>query len=166
MWGLANLLSARKTSTIRERERLNQLQYEIKLTQLEGRGGIVGGFGGAGCADSARGLNCEEGGTDEDDDQAWKLTAQEVISEETQDDGKGREGDECLEGGRQRVGRVGVDDVSIEALLKTFVVHDHEDIVVSARRASTAGGIAHVYYARGGEMQMRCCYAFQGGFVA
>ena len=123
LFGIANLLSARKTSQILQREKATQKKYEIKLLEIEG------GLDGGGNAGSA------VGGGGGDDDEAWQIAAREMISDEA-DEGVGdatagkSAGDRDGDGEEGRFKGGGKPTISVQTLLKKFMVHEHTDIVV------------------------------------
>ena len=55
LFGVANLLSARQTSMLRDRERESKLKYEIKLMEIENK---TTGAGGGGAAAADQGAEC------------------------------------------------------------------------------------------------------------
>ena len=119
LFGVANLLSARQTSMLRDRERETKLKYEIKLMEIENKttGAVGGGAAAAGSASNAA------PGDAGDDDEAWQIAAQEVISEDADEVSDKANADSA----RARPG--GGAGVSVEALLNGLTVHQHGEIV-------------------------------------
>lgn len=122
LFGVANLLSARQTSMLRDRERESQLKYEIKLMEIENKTTGAGG-GGAAAAGASGSASSATPGDAGDDDEAWQIAAQEVILEDADEASDKANAD----GARARAG--GGAGVSVEALLNGLTVHQHGEIV-------------------------------------
>ena len=167
LFGLTNLLSVRKTTDLRDRQRKFQSQYEMKLTQIEQAVGAAaagtpqeweGGKTKKGKGVKRKKVKedrdeddetVEEAGEEEgDDDESWQLAAHELISEEVEvDDASGCKaaaagGDKGADGGKRK----GAADLSVEELLKTFVVHEHKDIVGNSdTEQAMIAGVRKIY---------------------
>jgi len=166
LFGLTNLLSARKTTEILDREKKSQTHFQIKLTQIESavaaggapqEGDVVKGKKGfkrkrdrgeneddteaeAGAAGGA-------GEGDGDDDESWQLAAQELISAEAEEeDADGRKGGKTGGEEGRGAGKRKAADLSVENLLKTLVVHQHKDIVgASDKEMQVAARVQKIY---------------------
>jgi superfamily II DNA/RNA helicase len=162
LFGLTNLLSARKTTEILDRQKKSQNHFQMKLTQIEAGGAppegdvVKGKKGIKRKRDRGENEDDEEaeagaaggaGEGDGDDDESWQLAAQELISEEAEEeDAEGHKGGKGGEEEGRGEGKRKAADLSVENLLKTLVVHQHKDIVgASDREMQVAARVQKIY---------------------
>ena len=115
--------SVQKTTMLRAREKECQLKYEIKLMEIEG------GLGSNAAAAEKGGKGEGEADVVEgDDDEAWKICAASLVSEEAEGEGAGGGAGEGRRRGSPKKKELA--GLGFEALFKTLDVHNHRNIVV------------------------------------